>query len=194
MRTTRASLLVRIKDPNAAEAWSEFHELYAPLIYGYARRRGLNRDEADDVRSECYKAIVQQIRTFDYDHAKGGFKAWLRTMVDRRVIDLFRKKRERQANTGDFQQLEAGHPSPAEVWELEWKNQHLKHCVELLRSEVSQTTFQIFSMVVVQGRPVAEACDELGLSANQVYKARARMLRRVREKLAEFGCENIAGV
>ena len=189
MNTTRASLLVRIKDPNAAEAWSEFHDLYAPLIYRYARRRGLNRDDADDVRSECYKAIVQQIKTFNYDNAKGGFKAWLRTMVDRRVIDLFRKRREQQANTGALRQLEAVHPSPEEAWEIEWKNQHLRHCVEQLRSEVSRTTFEAFSIVVIQGRPVAEACDVLGMNANQVYKARARMLRRVRQRMTEFGFE-----
>jgi RNA polymerase sigma-70 factor (ECF subfamily) len=189
MRTTRASLLIRIKDPNATDAWSEFHDLYAPLIYRYARRRGLSRDDADDVRSECYKAIVQQIKTFDYDKAKGGFKAWLRTMVDRRVIDLFRKRREQQANTGILGQLEAVHSSPEEVWEAEWKNQHLKHCVEQLRSEVSRRTFEAFSIVVIQGRPVAEACDELGMNPNQVYKAKARMLRRVRDKMAELGCE-----
>ena len=189
MNTTRASLLVRIKDPGAAEAWSEFHDLYAPLIYRYARRRGLSREDADDIRSECYKAIVQQIGTFDYDKAKGGFKAWLRTMVHRRVVDLFRKKREQQANSGALCQIEADHPSADEAWDNEWKNQHLKHCVEQLRSEVSRRTFQVFSIVVIEGRSVAEACDELGMNANQVYKAKARMLRRVRQKMAEFECE-----
>jgi RNA polymerase sigma-70 factor (ECF subfamily) len=193
MRTTRASLLIRIKDPNAKEAWSEFHDLYAPLIYRYARRRGLNRDDAEDVRSECYRAIVEQIKTFHYDKAKGGFKAWLRTMVDRRVVDLFRKKREHHANTRALGQIEAVHPSPEEVWEAEWKNQHLQHCVEQLRSEVSRRTFEVFSIVVIQGRPVAEACDELGMNPNQVYKAKARMLRRVRDKMIEFGCEEALG-
>jgi len=191
MRTTRASLLIRIRDPNAGEAWSEFHELYAPLIFRYARRRGLNRDDADDVRSECYKAIVQQIGTFDYDKAKGGFKAWLRTMVDRRVIDHFRKKREQNANSGAVRQLEAVHASPEEIWETEWRNQHLKHCVEQLRSEVSRATFAAFSIVVIEGRPVEEACRELEMNPNQVYKAKARMLRRVRDKMVEFGCDDV---
>ncbi len=193
MNTTRASLLIRIRDANSTEAWSEFHDLYAPLIYRYARKRGLNRDDADDIRSECYKAIVQQIQTFDYDRAKGGFKAWLRTMVDRRVIDLFRKRREHQANTGALRQIQDDHLSPEQVWEIEWKNQHLKHCVEQLRNEVSRATFQAFSIVVVEGRPVTEACDELGMNPNQVYKAKARMLRRVRNKMAEFECEDAPG-
>jgi len=151
----------------------------------------LSREDADDVRSECYRAVVQQITDFDYDYAKGGFKAWLRTMVDRRAIDLFRKRREKQANSGDLRELEADLPSPEDVWDTEWRNQHLKHCVEQLRTEVSRSTFEAFSIVVIQGRPVADACDELGMTQNQVYKAKARMLRRVRDKLAEFGCEEI---
>jgi hypothetical protein len=32
------------------------------------------------------------------------------------------------------------------------------------------------------------------MNANQVYKAKARMLRRVREKMAEFGFEHISGL
>ena len=194
MNTTRASLLVRIKDPGASDAWAEFHDLYAPLIYAYARRRGLSREDADDIRSECYRAIVQQIRTFEYDHAKGGFKAWLRTIVDRRIIDMFRKKREQQANTGILCDLEADHPSPDELFERQWRDQHLKHCVEQLRSEVTRTTFEAFSMVVIEGRPVAEVCDELGTNANQIYKAKARMLRRVREKMAEYGYAEVFGL
>jgi len=77
MPTTRASLIARIKDPRDTEAWARFYDLYAPLIYRYARSRGLGREDADGVRSKCYQAVVEQIKTFDYDKARGGFKAWL---------------------------------------------------------------------------------------------------------------------
>ncbi len=33
---TRASLLVRIQDPHDAEAWRQFFDLYASVIYGFA--------------------------------------------------------------------------------------------------------------------------------------------------------------
>ncbi len=190
MDTTRASLLVRIKDARDTEAWAQFHDIYAPLIYRYARKRGLSREDAEDVRSKCYEAVVQQIKTFDYAKSRGGFKAWLRTIVDRRVIDLYRKKREQRAGSDVLRQVEADQPSPEEVWERQWRKQHLKYCVEQIRSEVSQRTFEAFSIVVIDGRPVLEACDELGLNRGQVYKAKARMLQRVRKKMAEIGCED----
>ena len=37
---TRASLLVRLRDGGDAGAWQEFVHLYAPIIYGFARKRG----------------------------------------------------------------------------------------------------------------------------------------------------------
>jgi hypothetical protein len=38
---TRHSLIVKLRDPGAAEAWREFVPLYEPLVFGFARRKGL---------------------------------------------------------------------------------------------------------------------------------------------------------
>src|SRR5262245_45067984 len=38
---TRVTLLTRIKDGADAEAWREFVRLYGPVVYGFARKRGL---------------------------------------------------------------------------------------------------------------------------------------------------------
>lgn len=187
MPTTRASLLIRIKDPRDTEAWAQFHDLYAPLIYRYARERGLGREDAEDVRSKCYEAIVRQIKTFDYEKAKGGFKAWLRTIVNRRVVDLSRKRRPQQAKSTQMRQLSSDEPQPDEIWEEQWKLQHLRYCVELIRKRTSARNFEIFSMAVLDGIPVKEVCDALGIAPDQVYKAKARILRRVREEMAKIG-------
>ena len=38
---TRPSLLMRVRDAADEAAWAQFVPLYAPLIYGYARKSGL---------------------------------------------------------------------------------------------------------------------------------------------------------
>lgn len=38
---TRLSLLVRLRDSQDDLAWSEFVDVYAPLIHGFARNQGL---------------------------------------------------------------------------------------------------------------------------------------------------------
>jgi len=188
--STRASLLIRIKDPRDAAAWAQFHELYAPLLYKYARARGLSREDAEDIRATCYETIVARIKEFDYDKAKGGFKAWLRTLVSRRVIDLLRKRREGRADTAALGGLADAEPTPDEVWEKHWKNHHLKYCVEQVRREFSAIQFQAFEMLVLKEQTVEQVCEELGLNSNQVYKAKSRVLQKIRAKMAEIGCSD----
>jgi RNA polymerase sigma-70 factor (ECF subfamily) len=38
---TRLSLLVRLCDARDDAAWAQFVEIYAPLVYGFARKHGL---------------------------------------------------------------------------------------------------------------------------------------------------------
>ena len=50
MTITRKTLLERVRDSSDHEAWTEFYELYAPLIYRYARGRGLPSHDAEEIR------------------------------------------------------------------------------------------------------------------------------------------------
>jgi RNA polymerase sigma-70 factor (ECF subfamily) len=189
MNTTRASLLIRVKNPRDTQAWAQFYDLYGPLLYRYARAKGLSHEDAEDVQSTCYEQIVRQIRHFDYDRQKGGFKAWLRTLVARRVTDLLRKHREPVADSQDIRAASDPEPAPDELWEQHWKLQHLRYCVEQVRDLVSPDTFQAFQMLIQEGSSVPNVCERLGWNANQVYKAKARVLQLVRQQMATLYSE-----
>ena len=105
MATTRASLVLSLKNRSNAEAWSEFHKLYAPLLYRYARGRGLPRDDAEEIRDQCLEVVTRKMPTFEYDKEKGGFKNWLRRVADNKVVDFRRKRRERKADTEEVRSL-----------------------------------------------------------------------------------------
>lgn len=186
MDTTRASLLIRIKNARDTLAWSEFHDLYAPLLYRYARARGLSHEDAEDVRSTCYESIVRQIPHFDYDKQKGGFKAWLRTMVNRRVVDLLRKRREVRADTRELAELPADSSTPDELWEQHWKQQHLRYCMKQSRDHVSQQAYEAFRLLVEDGCAVPEVCQRLAMNPNQVYKAKAQVLQVVKQQMVSI--------
>lgn len=189
MNTTRASLLIRVKNPRDTQAWAQFYDLYGPLLYRYARAKGLSHEDAEDVQATCYEQIVRQIRHFDYDKQRGGFKAWLRTLVARRVIDLLRKHREPIADRHDLELVSDPEPAPDELWEQHWKQQHLRYCVELVRQDVSPQTFEAFHLLMQEGWSVPDVCDRLGMNPNQVYKAKARVLELVRERMAALYSE-----
>lgn len=183
MRTTRSSLLARLKDRGDEIAWREFYRLYPPLLYRFARSRGLPHADAEEVRDQCLAVVVKAISGFEYQRARGGFKAWLRTMAENKVRDLLRGRRERAATTEEILAVPGREPTPAEVWEQNWRSEHLLFCVELVRPEVSEPNFAIFRLLL-DGLSVPEVCGRLGVSARRVYKAKEVVLRRVRRKLA----------
>jgi RNA polymerase sigma-70 factor (ECF subfamily) len=152
----------------------------------------LSHEDAEDVQATCYEQIVRQIRHFDYDKQKGGFKAWLRTLVTRRVIDLLRKHREALAESHDLELAAGSEPAPDELWEQHWKQQHLRYCVEQVRGFVSPETFLVFEMLMHDGSSVPAVCKRLGWNANQVYKAKARVLDLVRQQMASLYSEVIS--
>ena len=67
--TTRLTLLVRLRDAGDAAAWAEFVDLYAPLLYGLARRHGLQDADAADLTQDVLRAVVSAVPRLDYDPA-----------------------------------------------------------------------------------------------------------------------------
>ena len=63
MATTRKTLLARVRDPADRDAWQQFYELYAPMIYRYARSLGLPRGDAEEVSSDCLEIVARRIPT-----------------------------------------------------------------------------------------------------------------------------------
>jgi RNA polymerase sigma-70 factor (ECF subfamily) len=62
---TRPSLLLRIRDSADTEAWRQFADLYARVVYGYCRRRGLQDADAADVTQEVLAQVARSIRSFE---------------------------------------------------------------------------------------------------------------------------------
>ena len=161
MDATSPSLLLRIKNRKDVEAWQEFFDLYSPLLYAYARERGLSHDDAEDIRSSCYETIVQRIGDFEYDKSNTGFRAWLRTMVSRRVIDLFRKRKMPNAESSDLRQLDDGESTLDEIWEKNWRLHHLRYCVSQVSKRVQPTTFEAFQLLTDQAMSVEQVCEKM---------------------------------
>lgn len=180
---TRVSLLLRVRDAADTQAWSEFHALYSPLLFDYAVRRGLQVADAEDVCSACLVAVSQQINEFHYDRSRGSFRGWLRTMVVRRVIDRSRRRPLANLDSAALSGLEDTAESPDEVWDRMWRQQHLRYCMDQVRPLVSESTWGVFESLMEQKENVDQICQRLGVSRNQVYKTRGRVLNLIRQKM-----------
>src|SRR3954452_19488825 len=84
---TRASLLVRLRDPRDEAAWTEFIDLYGALIYNYARKQGLQDADAADLGQEVFRAVAGSGGRLGDDPRRGLFRNWLFTLVRRKLSD-----------------------------------------------------------------------------------------------------------
>jgi len=183
---TRASLLVRLRDPRDGEAWAEFVERYGPLVYGYARNQGLQDADAEDLTQDVLRAVAGAVGRLEYDPAKGAFRNWLFTVVRRKLSNWRAAAANRARGSGDtatqrpLEQCPA--PDTAEAdWQAQWEQRLFEWACDLVRREVSDLTWQAFWRTAVEGRPGKQVAADLGMTLTAVYHARSRVLARLKE-------------
>lgn len=192
MHTTRASLLLRIRNREDSAAWETFDGIYRPMLQRFAVARGLSVDAADEIAQQCMTAIHQHIDGFEYDPEKGRFKAWLRTMAGNKIRNMLRDRRDVQAESAQIHGLSSDGESPDEVFDKLWMQQHLWHCLRQLEKQVEPETYQAYIHYVIDQWPVEKVCQTLGLSPNNVYTIKWRMTEKVANLMRELldGDEN----
>jgi RNA polymerase sigma-70 factor (ECF subfamily) len=185
---TRASLLVRLRDPHDHAAWTEFVDLYVPVIYGYARKQGLQDADAVDLSQEVITAVAGAVSRLEYDPQRGAFRSWLFTVVRRKLANWRRGQRLRPRGTGAratqwlLEQCPVLGDGEAE-WEAEWERRLFAWACEQVRRDVSGVTWQAFWRTAVEDRPGKQVAAELGMTAGAVYLARRRVLARLKDLL-----------
>lgn len=179
---TRASLLVRVRDPGDAAAWNQFVDLYAPLIYGFFRRQKMQDADAADLTQEVLVRVSHGIRWLDYDPARGTFRGWLFTLVRNRWRTWAgRPQLPREEANLDEQ------PAPGEdqTWESDYRRRLFDWAADEVRPNYSESTWQAFWRTSVEGKIAADVARELCISVAAVYMAKSRVLARIKEVLRD---------
>src|SRR5438874_4801834 len=172
MDPTSSSLLARVRRPADRDAWNRFVELYAPLLFAWARRLGLPPADAADLVQDVFLTLVRVMPSFRYDPGR-SFRAWLKTVF----LNRHRQLARRPAGAG----LPADVPESADdpLDEREYREYLVGRAVRLMEAQFEPATWKACWEVVVAGRPAADVAAELGLTVNAVYLAKSRVLRRL---------------
>jgi RNA polymerase sigma factor (sigma-70 family) len=192
--TTRPSLLVRLRNPMDEQAWSEFVEIYGPLIRQLARQRGLQDADAADLVQEVFRAVAVAIERYDPDPARGSFRGWLSTIARNLIVNLLNAQRRHPRGTGDtqMQQLLEAQPAPnseeSVLFDAEYHRRLLHWAAERIRDEFPETAWLAFWKTGVDGQSAEEAARALGLSVGSVYQYKSRVVVRLRREI-----ERVAG-
>jgi RNA polymerase sigma factor (sigma-70 family) len=188
---TRASLLIRVRDPADQAAWHEFVEIYRPIILRLARQKGMQEADAEDVAQQVLVALAKVIEQHEHDPKRAKFRTWLGRVAHNAILDaLTRGKPDRGSGNSAMLSLLGGqesHTGPdSDLLRLEYRREVFRWAAGQVRKEFHQATWNAFWLTAVEGRAVEVVAEELAKSRGAIYNARSRVTQRIQEKVTEY--------
>jgi RNA polymerase sigma factor (sigma-70 family) len=187
--STRASLLIRLRDPSDERAWAEFVEIYTPLVRRVALRKGLQDADADDLAQDVFRSVARAIERWNPDPDRGSFRGWLFKIAHNLIINLLAGQACNTRGVGGIgiDRLLEAQPAPDDehsaIFELEYRRRLFCWSVEQVRGEVNEATWQAFWRTAVDGQKPKDVAEALGMSLGSVYVSKNRVMARVRQKI-----------
>jgi len=168
------------------------------LIYSFCLKAGLSEIEAEEVVQETMISVAKQMPQFRYDGSKGGFKAWLMTLVRRRMVDRLRKQNrwnriisQVPPFEGSSETVATDHPDPKRpeldvLWASEWEGYLINKALQQVREQVSEKQYLIYEMHVLREVPISTVVANLQTSTMAVYVAKHRVGKLLRVELGKL--------
>lgn len=180
-------LLVQVQQMDS-QGWDRLVQVFGPIIYRWCRTAGIDNSDAPDVVQEVFTAVARGIPDFKRLKEVGSFRCWLATIARNCIRNHFRKQTLEQAAGGTawltrLQQQEDQHESSTFTDNI--RSPKLRRVLDDVQAEFEVSTWDAFWMTVVDGCPTGEVADLTGMSPASVYQAKSRVLRRLRQRLAE---------
>jgi RNA polymerase sigma-70 factor (ECF subfamily) len=179
---TQSLLLANIQSLENREAWAEFVQIYRPVVYRMARRRGMQDADAQDLSQDV---LVRVSKAIDRWEPQSGvrFRHWLRKVASNAIVTALKKSKQLGIVNGSAAErilAEATEVSAvtSELQDECFREQYLR-AAAIVKVDVSPTTWAAFEQTVIQGQSCEEAAESLGKSLGTIYAARSRILKRL---------------
>ncbi|QEF97038.1 RNA polymerase sigma factor RpoE [Stieleria maiorica] len=199
---TESKLVQRLADPRDDAAWNRFDALYRPVIYRYARGRGLQHSDAEtlvaEVMSRVFRAAKRWSGDPDSDPQDSGpesrplrFRAWLRRIAENVLLNLVTRQLSKRGTGGTSAQISLSQRAIADdVSRRQWNHQHQQHlfvtAAGQVQSQVDAEHWKLFWQTHVDGLAIEQAARQSGRSVGSVYAIRSRIVRRLRDTVTRI--------
>lgn len=169
---TKASLLGRLKNPEDQSSWQEFFDTYSKLIYGVARKAGLNEVDARNVLHATTESVAEHMPKFKYDPKIGSFKAWLLSLTRLQIIAEACKPRSAVATNSAAGAVDR-------LWEKEWEINILEAAVANVKRRLEPAKYQIYDFCVNKKSSPEKVAAVFGLLVDQVLDAQREITEMI---------------
>lgn len=194
---TRGSLLLRLRDLGDQQAWEDFVKLYAPMLFEWGLRNGLQESDAAEATQVVLFKLVAAMREFTYDPSQGHFRGWLRTVASNVARDLKRSQRKPGLGSGDSCVLEQlaqiSTPSAIEDLANQLERAHRKELLLIaemrVKLRVKPRNWQAYELLTYEGLSPAVIAKQLSMHVSDVYVAKSRIIKMLRKETEELEFE-----
>lgn len=187
---TRHSLIARLKDRQNQQAWGEFLEIYRPLVYRLAVAKGLQHADAEDIVQQVFSSVARALDRWQADVGRARFRTWLTTIARNAILNALTRRTPDQASGDTIERdLLAEHASDgadSQLLVLESRREIFQWAARRVREEFEPGTWDAFWLTAVEGREVDEVAALIAKKAGAIYAARSRVMRRLKEVVAEW--------
>ena len=188
---TKITLLRRINEnPTDQSNWSEFVNVYSPIIRTWCLHWGLQESDAFDVTQNVLFRLTSRLPNFQYDKSK-SFRGWLKTLTHHAWHDFVTETGYRNRGSGDsgvydrLQSTEARIDLTARV-EATFDQELLQIAIDTVKAKVAPATWDAFRMTAFEGILPQDAADKLGIRVSQVYLAKHRVQKQLQDAIVSL--------
>lgn len=186
---TSLTLLGRLAaSPPDQGAWNEFVDRYGPRIIGWCSAWRLQDADILDVSQAVLTKLSVQLRRFEYK-PEGSFRRWLRTLVERAVVDLLASRRRKPEDGTAFVSLldnvEARDDLVRRLAD-EFDLELLEIATRVVRDRVAPKTWDAYYLTAQEGCPVPEVAARLQMNVANVYKAKSSVIQLLQQEVRKL--------
>ncbi|MFT7670889.1 MAG: RNA polymerase sigma factor (sigma-70 family) [Planctomycetota bacterium] len=181
---TTTALLNSLFDLQESTTWAAYEARLRPVLFGTARRMGLDGCNADEVVQDCLVDVIKGYRKGNYSRDQGRLKSWILAILRNRVRDHFRSQNRQPDVYSESIFYEM--PGPDELngfWTKEAQAKIAIDALARLRREtgIAEKSVTAFELHILRGKDVNSVAVELNMGVAAVYKACQRCTTRFQE-------------
>lgn len=193
--STNKSLLQKAKSGSDFDAWHKLVSIYEPLIVGWIARAGVRNSDIGDVAQEVLQTLTSDIQKFEHNGRTGAFRNWLKTITINRCQRYWTWKKRQlpidaagkiESESKILDQIADPKSEMSKLWNDEHDQFVIRKALDLVKHEFDDKTYQIFLRYGLGDEPAKSLADEFNVSIGQVYKAKFRVLDRIKTEVRDL--------
>jgi RNA polymerase sigma-70 factor (ECF subfamily) len=195
--------------PKTQAAMEDLCRVYWPPLYAFIRRKGYNREDAEDLTQGFFTRLLQTGDLAKADQSRGKFRSFLLASLDHFVTNEWDKKQRQKRGGGqapislDFVEAEAKHQlavsdtmTPEKHFDRIWGLKILDDALAKVQAEYvakgKERQFQALKALLVSTKPpdaYADLAGQAGLEQGSVkvivHRLRARYREVIRKEVSQ---------